>query len=261
MVCAALAFASWWTTHTILDTARTRRVADAAFEDVTLRHFVATKIASIAAPTLTLQTAPGVATDQAAMATRLDGVLDRPDVRGKLEQFVVDAHDQLVGARAEPATLDQPTVMTLVAAAVPGTSLADLAKLPPVSFDVPQSGLLAASRDALAHRFWLYLGGAVALVAIGIGISADRHSTVKLVGRWLLGISVVHLFVLWVLPVLVLPHLTHDPWAALATALARAVSGGIVGGLVVLAAAGLACLLVDRFVPPMTAPATVPVEP
>jgi hypothetical protein len=261
MLCAAMAFASWWTSHTILDTARTRRVADVAFEDTTLRHFVATKVASVTAPAVAGPTATGGAIDQATLAARLEVVLDRPDLRAELEQFVVDAHDELIGTRSSPAMLDRSTVVTLVAAALPAASPADLAKLPPITFSAPQAGVLAASRTALANRFWLYLAGAVALVAIGLATTSDRRATLKLVGRWLLGISVVHLLVLWILPVVVIPHLTDDPWAALVAALARALSAGMVSGLVVLAAAGVALMVADRFVAPAPAPAPVPMEP
>ena len=50
MLCAALAFASWWTSHTILDTARTRRVTEAVLQSTDLRHFVADHVASVTAP-------------------------------------------------------------------------------------------------------------------------------------------------------------------------------------------------------------------
>src|SRR5450755_2241053 len=108
MLLAALAFTSWWTTHTILDTARTRRATNAVLENADLRHFVASKIASVATPAIganALSAATGTkhatspsAAGQIALETRLDTVLDRPDIRGKLEQFVADAHAQLIGA-------------------------------------------------------------------------------------------------------------------------------------------------------------------
>ena len=38
MLLATLAFASWWTSHTILDTARTRKATDAVLENAIFRH-------------------------------------------------------------------------------------------------------------------------------------------------------------------------------------------------------------------------------
>jgi hypothetical protein len=256
MLCAALAFASWWTSHTILDTARTRRATDAVLENATVRHFVAGKIASATATAVgTPVLAKTAAPDPSALENQIDGVLARPDVRARLEQFVVDAHAELIGRSSAPAVLDRATVVTIVRAAVPNLPPPDLAKLHAVTFHVPNVSVLAASRNTLANRFWLYFVGAVVLVAIAIAASTDRRATVKLAGAWLLGISVMHLLVLWVVPVLIVPQVTDNPWAGLVTSLARALNGGIVAGLVVLAAAGAGFMLADRFIAPGSVPA------
>jgi hypothetical protein len=241
MLCATLAFASWWTTHTILDTARTRRVTDTVLDNKQLRDFVATKVAAA--------TAPAVGPNQAQLTPKLETVLNRPDIRAKLEQFVVDAHDRLIGKTTKPAVLDQQTTRTLVSAAVPDVTLQDLSKIHAVTFDVPQVGALSASRRTLAGRFWLYFLAAIVLVALGIAMSTDRRGSVKIVGAWLIGISVVHLFVLWILPAYVVPHVTNNPWAGLVAAVARALGAGLVTGLIILAAAGIACLFADHFIP------------
>jgi hypothetical protein len=102
MLCAALAFASWWTSHTILDTARTRGVTEAVLQSADLRHFVASHVASVTAPALGV-TAGAVATN-GTYTSHLDAVLARPAIQLKLEQFVVDAHKRLLGERTAPAT-------------------------------------------------------------------------------------------------------------------------------------------------------------
>ena len=243
MLCAALAFTSWWTSHTILDTGRTRRVTDAILSSADLRHYVAQRIASATAP------AVGTTKPTGTYTNRLDAVLARRDIQLKLEQFVVDAHKRLLGERTEPAVLDQETVRTLVTAAVPNMSPADVAKVHAVRFDVPQAQALMKSRQAFAHRFWLYLLAALVLLTIGIAITDDRRASVKLIGKWLIGITIVHLAVLWFLPVLIVPAVTTNPWAHLVAAVARALGAGIATGLVVLAVVGVACLFVDRFIP------------
>jgi len=81
-------------------------------------------------------------------------------------------------------------------------------------------------------------------------LSKDRNGTVKLVAKWLIGISVAHLLVLWVVPVLILPHVSHSPWVGLVSAVAGALSAGIVVVLIVLAVLGVVLLLADRFVVP-----------
>src|SRR6478752_685390 len=140
MLCAALAFASWWTSHTILDTTRTRRITEAVLQSADLRHFLADHIASVTAPAVGVTA--GAATTNGAYTNHLDGVLAERDVQLKLEQFVVDAHARLLGERSQPAVLDQATVRTLVAAAFPSVHGADLAKVHAVAFDVPESQAL-----------------------------------------------------------------------------------------------------------------------
>jgi hypothetical protein len=259
MLLAALAFASWWTSHTILDTARTRRITDAVLENDDVRTFVANRISSVTAPavgapvlglaTATRAAGPTAAAPQAALSSRLAVVLDRPDIRVKLEAFVAAAHDRLVGASTTPAVLDKQTVDTLVAAAVPNMSAAEVAKVPAVTFDVPQVGALRASRGALQHRFRLYALGALVLVPVGIATSRDKRAALKIVGAWLIGISLTHLIMLWIIPVMIVPTVSSSPWAHLVASVARALSGGVVVGLVVLVASGLVLVFIDRFVP------------
>jgi hypothetical protein len=245
MLCAALAFASWWTSRTILDTARTRRVTEAVLQSADVRRFVADHVAAVTAPSVGVSAATG----RAAYANHLDAVLARRDIQRKLEQFVVDAHKRLLGERSQPAVLDQPTVRTLVAAAFPTARAADLAQVHAVRFDVPQSQALFRSRQALAHRLWLYLLGAVVLLTAGLVTTSDRRSAVKLIGKWLIGITITHLLVLWLIPVAILPAVTTNPWAHLVAAVARAVSAGIVTTLILIALVGIAFLFADLFIP------------
>ena len=251
MLCAALAFASWWTSRTILNTSRTRRITETVLDSAQLRHFVAGHVAAITAPAVGVTSL--AAAPNGAYTSHLDAVLGRPDIQLKLEQFVVDAHERLLGERSQPAVLDQATTRTLVAAAFPSVRATDLAKVRAVTFDVPQSQALLKSREALAHRFWLYFLGALVLLTAGLVTTDDRRATVKLIGKWLIGITVAHLIVLWIVPVLILPAVTTNPWVHLVSAIARAVGAGIVTSLVVLALVGVVFLFVDLFI---AAPAT-----
>jgi hypothetical protein len=220
-------------------------------ESEDLRHFVADHIASVTAPAVGVRTR--AAATNGAYTNHLDAVLARRNIQLKLEQFVVDAHKRLLGERSQPAVLDRATVRTIVAAAVPAASPADLAKLHAIRFDVPQSQALFKSRETLAHRFWLYFLGALVLLTVGLVITDDRRAAVKIIGKWLIGITVAHLLVLWIVPVVILPAVTTNPWAHLVAAVAHAVSAGIVTSLVVLALVGVAFMFADHFIP---APAT-----
>src|SRR3954447_16810424 len=124
MLCAAIAFASWWASHTILDTTRTRRITEAVLDSADVRHFVADHIAAATAPAVGV-TASAAKTN-GEYTSRLDAVLDRRDIQLMLEQFAVDAQKRLLGKRTQPAVLDRTTVRTLVAAAFPSVTLAEL---------------------------------------------------------------------------------------------------------------------------------------
>ena len=158
------------------------------------------------------------ATADGSYTSRLEAVLGRRDIQLKLEQFVVDAQERLLGERSQPAVLNQATVRTLVVAAFPSIRGADLAKVHAVRFDVPQSQVLFKGRETFAHRFWLYFLGAVVLLSVGLVMTDDRRSSVKLIGKWLVGITVAHLLVLWILPVVIVPAVTTNPWAHLVAA-------------------------------------------
>jgi hypothetical protein len=260
MLLATLAFASWWTSRTILDPSRTRRVTTTVLEDADLRHYVAHEIAPVVASAVgpqKLSTATGgTQAANAAAEQRLSAVLDNPGIRTRLETFIVDAHERLIGLRAQPAVLDKGTVDQIVHAALPTLSAAELAKIPPVKVDVPQVAALNHSRNALHHRFWPFTLGALILLGAALAFGQDRRSTVKLIGRWLIGISVVHLVVLWIVPVMIVPRVTTNPWASLVAAVARALNAGLVTGLVVLAVAGVVCMFVDLFIPATSASAS-----
>lgn len=265
MVLATLAFSSWWLTHTILDTSRTERVTRAVLDDVPMRSYIAGKLAPVvsqAVGAMSLNTAidtspgppsassaPTAPADTSALEDRLVTVLNDPSVRSQLEGFIVEVHRGLLGEDQGPAVLDKSTVNVLVAAAVPTMTSQDLAKLPPVSVDVPSQPLLHAGSRFLQGRFWQFGLGAIALLALAIGVSRDRRSAVKLIGKWLLGISLGHLVVMWIIPVIIVPRLSDSPWTSLIEHVARAFAGGVVVGLTVLVIAGLACLLVDRLIP------------
>lgn len=277
MMCAALAFASWWMSNTLLDTGRTARITDAALSNAAFRGFVADRIASVTASSLGgvpaptgVSPAPGVgggtppgtaASNEKALATNVADVLARPDIRTHLETFVDQAHDLLVGRSHTPATLDADTVRTVVAAALPSTPPAQLARLSAITFSVPKNASLDAGREAFAHRFPLYALGAIILVGLAIVLTDDRHATVKTVGTWLLGISVAHLVVLWLVPVVIVPAVTTNPWAGLVAAVFRVVSAALVTGLIVLAGLGVAFRLADHWIPvSRSAPVSPPGE-
>ena len=269
MVLAALAFTSWWSSHTIFNPDRTAQVADAVLTDAQFRGYLASVMAPViieAVPTATAlavaansagpgSTDPvpgttGVAPGDAAVQQRLADALGSQVARTGVEDFLTEAHRSLIGEDRRTVTLDAATVDALVTAAIPGISAEQLATIPPVSFDVPRVGVLLGPRRFLADHAWMFAAGAVVLVGLGIAVSKDRRSSVKTVGRWLIGISLGHLLVLYVLPVFVAPALTDNPWVHLAANVAKALGAGVTSGLVLLIVAGAALMMIDLLIKP-----------
>lgn len=277
MLLATLAFASWWTSHTILDPGRSRRVVQAVLSDKQFRMLIADNVGPpiVTAVGLTslpsemrLPTMPGtniptasaipggnplpppsVPADQAALKIRLVAVLDDAGVRSRLEDFVFQTHQRLIGERNTPAVLDRPTVERIVTAAVPDITPDQLARIPPISIDVPGLKALTSAKKVFVGRFAWYALGAVVLLVAAMVLSSDKRATLKLIGRWLIGISAGHLFFLWLLPAVIIPRVSKSPWAGFTGAVARALSAGIIIGLVALIGLGVLCLFADRFIP------------
>ncbi len=264
MALAAMAFASWWTTHTVYDTTRTRRIATVVLASPELRSYVADKIAPVIVQALPPGTDPASSTaplnpDQ--LAVGISDALGRPEVQQGLVAFVGELHDRLIGIGSGPVVLDQHIVQELAGAADPNLTLADLAKIPAASIPIPQQAGLSAGNAAMRSRWpWYALGSAV-LLSAAIVITSDRRATLQLIGRWLIGISVAQLLVLYVVPVWIVPRVTSNPWADLVASVIREWGATMVTGLAVLAAGGVVCVIADHLVPSKDTDRAAPAPP
>jgi hypothetical protein len=250
MLLCGIAFTGWYAQHTVLDTTRTERVATTVLSDATVRNFVAGEVEPViasASPT-TAAAVPGA---------QLSATLADPAIQQDLSQFVGDIHRRVIGVGAGPVTLDKTAVDRLVTAAEPTISPAELAKIPPVTFTVPRAASLNSSRRIIADHWWLFGLVGLAMVVGGVATAADRRNAVKVIGKWLIGLSLVQLLFLWVVPVWIVPAATNNVWALVVSKVARALNGGLVVGLFVICAVGVAALFVDLFLP-KTEGATAP---
>ena len=162
----------------------------------------------------------------AVTGSQLADTLADPTIQADLTRFVGDIHRRVVGVGTGAVTLDAAAVDRLVTAAEPTISPAELAKIPPVSFDVPRAGGLNSSRRLVADHWWLIGLVGLAMVAAGVATTDDRRDAVKVIGRWLIGLSLVQLLFLWVIPVWVVPAATDNVWALVVSKVACALEGG-----------------------------------
>jgi len=142
--------------------------------------------------------------------------------------------------------LSQADVTRIVTAAFPGVPADELAGLNGVSVTPPKVGALSSLRRLVHNKFGLLVALAAVSLAGAVALSRNRRRSLAMVGRWLIGISLAHLLVLWIIPVYLVPAVTSSPWASLIAAVARALSAGLLTGLIVLFVAGVGIVIADR---------------
>ena len=89
----------------------------------------------------------------------------------------------------------------------------------------------------------MLITGAVVLGLLGLLFHPSKPTALRIIGGWFIAASIVELVVAYTLPVLVLPALVDSPYAELVAEVDKATIGPLVGVLIMLAGAGVACLV------------------
>jgi hypothetical protein len=244
---ASLTLSGWWVQHTILDPSRTGDVVGSVLDEPEVRDAVAESLARAVA------TQAGVpAAEVSALArTQLQALPDR----AFLGQFVEDAHARLVGEATGPVELDAAQLAPLL-----GDQLAQ--QVGPVTWSVPTYSPLETARDRLDGLVATGLVVAIGFVTAGFLLHPRRDHALRTVGGWALAACLWQLVIAWLIPVVVLPEVTDNPWVGIASGVARARMAPLVATLLVLAGAGVACLVASLALAPRRRRRTAsPAEP
>ena len=228
LLSASLALSAWWVQHTAFDTANTTTIAEAALQNPELRADLARGIADRVATEL------GV--DHALVQSAADATLVRPDIATAFSSVLRDIHSRLIGQTTGPVMV----APDLVARAIGNPAAA---QLPAVSIDIPTFDALNTTRKTLHNLIPILIYVAVVLVTLGVLIHSNKPAALRTLGVWFLVASVVELLVAYALPVLVLPALVDSPYAELVAEVDKATLGPLVGVLIMLAGAGVGCLV------------------
>ena len=228
LLAASLALAAWWVQRTAFDTSSTTTIAEAALQNTELRSDLARGIAD--------QVSVALGVDHAVVESAAQTTLVRPDIATAFAGVLRDVHSRLIGESTGPVVVPP----SLVARAVGNPSAASL---PAVSIDVPTFSALDTARSTLRDAIPLLIYVAVILVVIGIALHPSKPAALRVLGGWFLGASVVELLVAYAVPVLALPALVDSPYAELVAEVDKATLGPLVGVLVMLAGAGVGCLV------------------
>lgn len=228
LLAGSLAFTGWWFRSTMLEPRRTERIASAALESPEVRQALGSAIAGAVAE----------ATGQPRTVVEpfVTNALESGTDLSMLTSVVADAHAAAIGDGPSRVALTTEALTPLVGAELAAT--ADGA-----GFSVPQVDRLQSLRNNLTG--WL---GALAMLC-GAGIIAamilhpNRPRVFRRLGIWLLTMSVWQLVITWVLPALIVPKLTDNPWALLAAKVAEAAAADLRSALAALCVAGVASLV------------------
>jgi hypothetical protein len=185
--------------------------------------------------------------------TAAEQALVQPDIAVAYADVLRDVHARLVGEATGPVTVPANLVAMAVGTAVPG--LSQLTQLPPVTVDVPTIDALDTTRRTLDRTIPILIAVGAALALLGLLIHPRKPIALRTIGAWLLGASVVELVLAYSVPTIILPALVDSPYVDLVAEVDKATIGPLVGVLVMMAGAGLACVVVGSWLdrPPRAA--------
>jgi hypothetical protein len=232
LLSASLALAAWWVHRTAFDTSNTATIAHAALQNPDLRADLARGIAD------EVSTQLGV--DHALVQSAAEATLVQPDVANAFAGVLRDVHARLIGEATGPVTIPPD----LVAQAI-GNQAA--AQLPPVTIDIPTFAALDTARRTLGTAIPWLVFAAITLTVLGVAFHPSKPTALRILGGWLLGASIVELIVAYTVPVVAVPALVNSPYADLVAEVDKATMGPLVGVLVMLAGAGVGCLVLGAW--------------
>lgn len=232
LLAASLTLSGWWTQRTVLDPSQTSRMVDAVVSQPEVRDELVKVIST--------EVAQRTGLPQAQVAATVKGHFNANTDLSFLGPLVTQAHSRLLGDTTGPVTLDPALVAPLV-----GPELAQ--KAGTLSWDVPTVAPLKRAKSGLGSLLSLGLLLATGLVTAGFLLHPRKDHALRMIGGWAIGACFWQLAVAYLFPVVILPHLTDNPWVGIASALARARLAPLVGILLSLAGAGVACILLSLF--------------
>lgn len=239
---------AWWAfaaRFTVLDSARSAKIADALIEQPVLRDAVAEGLASALQQALP----PGTPIEPAMLDAVAHQALDDPRATAALRSALLASHQRLIGEYDGPVSFD----VSPIAAA--GRDALVTAR-PELAGSLPDGPTLSVELPTqnLPKLGWLperarELGGlafliAVTFLALGIVAASNRPGVLSRAGRWALRAGAFWALFGWALPYLMTK--TDEPRLAALGAIGVAAVGPMIAPAVLLVSAGIAALFGAR---------------
>jgi hypothetical protein len=228
-IVGSLTVSGFWLKVTAFSPARTKSAIGTVLQDTELKNEVARQIALATAPQL-----PEI--QPVDLQARIIQVANNKQGAQLLAQIISDAHAKLIGATDKPVLVTPEQLVQVVR-----DERAEL--VPTLNLDVPTLAPLSTMREVLQ---WLVpIGGGVTAILIVLGVLAhpEKNELFQALAFLFFGLAVLLVIIGYVVPSFVVPAFTDNVWANALPRLARDQLSLLVGLILLLVIAGLACLL------------------
>ena len=250
LVTLGLIFAgvAWWAyaaRATVLDPARSERIAQTLIEQPVMQDAVAEGLGNALEQALP----PGTPISPDEISAVAHRALADPRATAALKATVLASHQRLVGNYDGPVTLDVSPIAVAgrdaLIAARPDLA-GSLPEAPTLSVDLPTQHLpkLGWLPERTRELFGLALMLAFTLLGLGIVMSSDRPKVLSRAGRWALRAGAFWFLFGWALPYAMTK--IGEPRLAALGAIGVAAVGPMIAPAVVLVAAGIGALFGAR---------------
>lgn len=250
LLVATASWAGFVLSHTVLDPGRSERLADHLLDDPAVRSSIQSRLADA----LAKQVPANVPVPRQTLEAAAQVALDDPRVETLVRDGIVQAHQNALAGNDDPIMLDATVLgqagRDALVRAVPTLDRV-LPAAPPVSVEVPGTGLswLGTVKSNVDH--WTPIGAAVALAGIVLAfvLARNRPAALRRVAFWAFASSAF-----WIIMAYAIPSIARSvapSSAAIASAAVDVFFGAMVRPAVVLAGVGVALLLISFVWPSM----------
>ncbi|HEV3362659.1 MAG TPA: hypothetical protein VG795_00720 [Acidimicrobiia bacterium] len=250
LVTLGLIFAgvAWWAyaaRYTVLDEARSERIADTLVTQPVIQDAVAEGLGNALQQALP----PGTPISPDEISAIAHQALADPTAMAALKRTLLTSHQRLVGSYDGPVSLDVSSIAVAgrdaLVAARPDLAEA-MPEAPSLSVDLPTQHLpkLGWLPERTRELLGLALMLAITLLSLGVLCSSDRPKVLSRAGRWALRAGVFWAVFGWVLPYLMTK--IDEPRLAALGAIGVATVDPMIAPAVLVISAGIAALLGGR---------------
>ena len=222
----SLALGGAWLQVTSFSTGRSNDTSHQVLSGAAIRNEIALVVAQATAPTLGQNPALVQQVVAAGAATGEGSDL--------LAGVIAEAHAHLIGESTKPVFITAEQMVPLV-----GNQLA--ATVAPAAIAVPTVGAMSTTRQILNWLVPISGAAATLLLLAGLATRPNRAEQLRALSMLLLGTALMLVIFGFIVPALILPLFSDDPWATILPSMARDTLGRLMLAAAFISLGGVAC--------------------